>query len=116
MSASLDLTSKLEIRDVAGHLVGYVVPAAEDPSGRPSGEQPRPDMAELERRCQELASERAKLLEEVAELRAQRAEYMKALCAAMHWDVTMTEEEARAIEREGVTFDQIVEDLMHLRG
>ena len=82
MSPPKDPAQKVEIRDAAGRIVGYFVPAPEyiarSVNGQPflseTGDQP-----DWQRRCQDLTVERDKLRKDVADLQAEMDQYKQSL-------------------------------------
>src|SRR5262249_24057811 len=114
MSSSIDPQQRVEVRDAAGQIVGYVILAAgytpRPANGQPT--QPPPaDQADSEKRCRELKEKCEKLRKELSQVRAERDEYQANLYRLVP---PMTEEELREIERDGVTFDVILADIKNL--
>jgi hypothetical protein len=120
MSCPPDPGQRIEIRDAAGRIVGYFMPAPEYTGRSENGQQPHSgngNDSDWQGRCLDLTAERDKLRKEIASLQWEIDQYKQALYALIPPpDIMMSAEELREIERDGVTFDQIFEDIEKLQG
>ncbi len=117
MSSQADLSQRLELRDAAGCILGYFLPTKE--SGQavdiarrvaPKGDQ---EEKSWEQNCKDVTAERDRLRAEIAQLRAERDQYLKSLYALTRKEVTFTEGELLAAETIGLAPDEIFREIEH---
>jgi hypothetical protein len=120
MSNQTNSGQRLQLRDASGHILGYYVPAGEFELhfGNPAGQSKRMETEEKswEQICKQLTEERDRLRAEVAQLRAERDQYLRSLYSLIPSKFTMNEQEVAALEHNGLTLDQILEDFKPLKG
>jgi len=111
---------RLELRDASGRILGYYVPAGEFESrfGNTAEHSEKTETVEKpwEQICKELTEERDRLRAEVARLRTERDQYLRSLYALIPSEFNFDEQELVALEQNGLTLDQILEDFKALQG
>lgn len=120
MSNQANAGQRLELRDPSGRTLGYYVPADEfELSFGNTAEHSQEAEAAAKRWeqvCKELTAERDRLRAEVAQIRTERDQYLRSLYALIPSKFTFDQQELVALEQNGLTLDQILEDFKALRG
>jgi len=99
MPNEVDLAQKLELRDNLERL-----------------QQLEAERQQWKQVCKEVTEERDRLRAEVAKLRSERDQYLKSLYALIPSQFTFDEQELLTLEQNGLTLDQIMEQLPTARG
>jgi hypothetical protein len=120
MSNQVNPGQRLELRDASGRVLGYYVPASEFElrfgNAAEHSPQAKAEQKPWEQICKELTEERDRLRVEVAEIRTERDQYLRSLYALIPSRFNFDEQELAALEQNGLTLDQILEDIQALRG
>jgi hypothetical protein len=107
MSDALHETQSLELRDASGRVLGSFVAGRAVAEVTAERDQLR---AEVERLKTELEAARREVADKTA-IEAERNQYRKALSDLLKEDLSFTDEELLDLEQNGMTLEEVIEEL-----